>query len=495
MPLPYIHYCPMSVPLSVRRFLAQKTCKARRILVALSGGSDSVALLEATHAESRPLGIEVSACWVDHGMRPVDEIAAEKDFVVSVCLDLGVVLLVKTALRGQIEAAAKTDGGIESAARRFRYDALEKARVESGSDIVLTGHTADDFVETMVMRLCSGSGAAGLRGIPAVSGFIHRPLLSVSKAEVLLYLESIGRGYRTDSTNATHEYLRNRVRHIVLPALYSVFPSLDTSLATLSQKAGLDEAALQDMADSLVQRSHHSESDTNEHDPNVPSQASTYIDAVRFDSSPLAIRTRALYSMCPSSTKDRIPWRLILAAASADKATGRLASGAGLEFVKEDGRVLVRRLEDSNGSGSANDDRGTRQIGHSGYSLITEGLGTYRIGKTGVCRIYSNSYPPGLRLDAFSWPLCIRSRRSGDGIAIKGGHKSLDALASEQRIAPFRRDSVIVLEDSDGIVAVLSSACGGRDTYRHNDSLQGIEAPGYLVLEMKGVSLHDAIRR
>jgi tRNA(Ile)-lysidine synthase len=475
----------MSVSHALRRFLSKDTAMARRILVALSGGPDSVALLEATLAESRILGLVVAACWVDHGIRPVDEIAAEYDFVQELCAELGVELFVKTADRGQIEAAAKSEGGLESAARRFRYEALEMARVESRSDIVLTGHTSDDFMETMVMRLCTGSGSAGLGGIPSVSGFIHRPMLSVSKADVLQYLASIGRTYRTDSTNAGCDYLRNKVRHIVIPSLYSVFPFLDSSLSTLAAKARLDDAALQELAAALIQKTSVSE----------PGGESPYIDADAFDGSPVAVRTRALYALCPYTDKDRIPWRLILAAATAGKASGRLASGAGLEFVKDAGRVLVRRLDGSHGSRSKSEDSATPQTGSSGFSLLVEGFGTYRIGKTLVCRIYSTQHSPGLRMDAFSWPLCIRSRRSGDALAIKGGHKTLDALGSEQHIPAHRRGEMVVVEDAGGIVAVLSSSCGGRDSYRLNDGLAGTTAKGFMVLELKGVSLHDAIRR
>lgn len=476
-----------AVPLSLRRFLAQETVPLRRILVALSGGPDSMALLEATLAESITLGIQVAACWVDHGLRPVDEIAEEKDFVLKTCAGLGVPLLVKTAARGQIEARAKAEGGIESAARRFRYESLETARVESRSDIVLTGHTSDDFIETMVMRLCTGSGSAGLRGIPSVSGTIRRPMLSVSKVEVLQYLASLGRTYKTDSTNAGCDYLRNKVRHIVLPSLCAVFPSLGSSLATLAQKARLDDSALEGLAHSLI-----SMSSADAMEPDV-----AYIEADAFDASPLAVKTRALYALCPPGENERIPWRLILAAATAaaGKASGRLASGAGLEFVKEGGRVMVRPLDGSHGSRSKSEDGPGHQTGATGYSLFAPGFGTYRIGKAVVCRIYSALQSPGLRLDAFSWPLCIRSRRSGDALAIKGGHKSLDAIASEQRINAGRRDEIVVIEDCAGIVGVLMSACGGRDSYRHNDELQTVRSTGFMVLEMKGVSLHDAIRR
>lgn len=465
---------------AISGFFSALTPVCKRILVALSGGPDSVALLVSSVTEAVPRSVIVVACWVDHGIRPVEELVSERNFVQGLCADLGVDLIVETVDRGAIARAAGREGGVEAAARRFRYDALERARDASACDVILTGHTNDDFLETMVMRFCSGAGTAGLRGIPPSSGRVERPLLGVTKAGVLAYLESLGQSFRVDSTNESDDYLRNKVRHDVLPALLSVFPSLRTTLSTVAAKARLDEAALSSLAEELLVTGASEE---------------RAVDAAAFDGAPLAVRTRALYRLSGSSSAERLPWRLVLAAASSKKTSGRLASGAGFQFIRDGGRIVVASAHGSHRSSALAVQTDSGGAAVAGFSVLASGAGEYRIGKAGTCTIYSAGQTRGLRLDSFSWPLWIRSRRAGDSIQTCGGLKMVDSLASELRIAISRRDALPVVEDIDGIVAVLGSWCGSRDVYRRNDSLATIPATGFLVIDLKGATFTDAVRR
>jgi len=476
-------------------------------LVALSGGPDSVALLQGAVSALRPLGVEVSACWVDHAIRPVAELAAERSFVEGLCAELRVDLLVERAARGEIERTAPSLGGVEAAARRFRYDALERARAASSCDVVLTGHNSDDQVETMIMRFCTGSGAAGLRGIPAATGFVRRPLLGVTRAEILSYLDSEGRSFREDSTNGTDEYLRNRVRHNVVPILAETFPSLRSALETSSGKARIDEDALEGYVDGLFGAGASGPrapgdplpAETLPGDPlpgeTLPGETLPGIGASAFFAAPLAVRIRALYRLCTHSVpgSGRLPWRLALAAASSEKRSGRLASGAGVDFTVDDGRVLALPAGGSHGSRPRGAD--AAGPGFSGFGFLARGPGDYRIGKGLLCRIYLSDRPEGIRIDAFSWPLWIRSRRAGDELRTGCGRKMVDSLLSELGVPASLRDAVPIVEDSEGIVAVCASAHGARDAYRRNDGLAPVPATGFLVLEMKGAAHTDAIRR
>ncbi len=424
--------------------------------------------------------MSLAACWVDHALRPAAELSDERSFVMELCRRIAVPLLIEEASRGEILGIARDSGGIESAARIFRYAALERARISSGCGSVLTGHTEDDFVETMVMRFCTGSGTAGLRGIPEANGHIVRPLLGVSKNQIYAYLASKGQRYRTDSTNASDDYLRNKVRHEVLPVLLSVFPSLRASLGMVSIKAGLDEAALAGMADSLL----------------VPAPSgcaiSVAVDTRRFDKATVSVRIRALYRLSLRVVSGRLPWRLVKAAAISARLSGRLASGCGIEFVREGSFLLARPFERNHEGGRAMDAGATAG---AGFGFLVDGPGEYRIGKAGICRIYFAGQAPGLRLDAFSWPLWIRSRRPGDSIRTGAGSKMVDSLLSETAIPAGLRDSVPLVEDRGGVVALLGSAAGGRDVYRRNDSLAGVPASGFLVMDMEGAAVTDAIRR
>jgi tRNA(Ile)-lysidine synthase len=480
----------LEVSRAMSAFFSTLPASCNRILVALSGGPDSVALLVSTVTEAEKgsigvRGIGVIACWVDHGIRPVEELESERHFVQALCARLGVELVMQTVARGEIALAAMAEGGVEAAARRFRYQALERACDAAGCDIILTGHTSDDFLETMVMRFCSGAGTAGLRGIPPATGRVERPLLAVTKAGVLAYLESRGQPFCVDSTNTTDDYLRNRVRHDVLPVLLSIFPSLRTSLSTVAAKARLDEAALADLTGELFASSDALSGELEDYS----------LGAKAFDAAPPAVRTRALYQLCNSYGAQRLPWRLVLAAATSKKKSGRLASGAGLQFKRDANRIMVEPASGSHHSRSDQDETGIAGSAYSGFSILASGTGEYRIGKAGTCTIYSAGQTRGLRLDSFSWPLWIRSRRAGDSIQTCGGLKMVDSLASELRVPVLDRGLLAVVEDVNGIVAILGSWCGRMDVYRRNDGLAEVLAPGFLVIDLKGATFTDAVRQ
>jgi tRNA(Ile)-lysidine synthase len=474
---------PEAASRALNRFLIEVVVPESfsRILIALSGGPDSVALLRATVEQARSRGIEVVACWVDHAIRPEHEIEEERVFVRALCDGLGIPLVIESARRGDIEAQASQCGGVEAAARDFRYKALERARASERCDIILTGHTADDVLETMVMRFFAGSGSSGLRGIPMRNGCIARPLLSVTKADGLAYLGARGQPYRVDSTNEGDDYLRNRVRHDLLPVLEAVFPACGTALMTVAGKMRIDDDALSADAESLLIRA----------EPDKGEGVGSWIDVRRFDEAPLAVRIRALYKLASSKGFARLPWRLVLAAATAKTMTGPLASGRGIEFVRNQSHIAARALPVEPAEGS-----GEHQVG---FAVRIDGFGSYRIGKTAGCRVYSSNLAPGLRLDSFEWPLWIRSRRPGDAIMTAGGLKMIDALLSERRRNTGESGLAMIVEDRSGIVAVLHGASGtpgvaqGRAVFRRNDHLNDTGATEFLVFDLKGVVRNDAV--
>ncbi len=458
-----------------------------RILVALSGGPDSVALLRATVDHARPRGVDVAACWVDHAIRPEPELEAERTFVRSLCESLGVPLVIESARRGAILASAVEAGGVEAAARNFRYQALERARARLDCGMVLTGHTADDAMETMVMRFFTGSGASGLRGIPERNGYIARPLLSVTKADGLAYLSALGQPYRVDSTNAGDDYLRNRIRHELMPALLSIFPACGTALTTVAHKMRLDDDALS--AEAAALRAIPA--------PGGAAGDMGAIDGVRFDQAAPAARMRALYQLACDHGSERLPWRMIRMASMAVATDGRLAAGSGMEFVRSDNRIVARPLREplAHAGGAAMD----------GFAIRIDGVGSFRIGKAAGCRVYSSDVPPGLRLDSFEWPLWLRTRRPGDAIATACGLKMIDALLSERRRATGRPVEAVIVEDRAGIVAVLPGdtvapgntvAPGDGEwqaVFRRNDHLIATRPAGFLVFDLKGVVRTDAV--
>jgi tRNA(Ile)-lysidine synthase len=190
-----------------------------RVLVGVSGGADSIALLHALRELTVKLDFQLAAAHLNHAIRP--EAGGDADFVQAVCDSIGVDCVIQTE---DVPALADATGtSLEMAARdaRYRFFARSAAAVEA--DRVATAHTLDDQAETVLLRLCRGAGAAGLDGISrdtTLEGVrVIRPMLDISRAAVEQYLQEQRFRWREDATNADTDYRRNRIRHEVLPLL------------------------------------------------------------------------------------------------------------------------------------------------------------------------------------------------------------------------------------------------------------------------------------
>jgi tRNA(Ile)-lysidine synthase len=238
---------PTTLPGKVAQFFAREGLPAHGLIVAVSGGPDSVALLRALlmPAEERT-GPRVVVAHFNHRLRGAESDADEafvRDLHGSLAVGAaeGLTLCVGGGDVGR-EAAAGSEN-LENTARRMRYQWLTGVAREHGMRVVLTGHTADDQAETVLHRLLRGSGLRGLRGIPArrpLAGGVEvaRPLLKVTRAEVLGFLQGVGQPYRTDLSNEDRRFLRNRIRHELLPHLAAEYnPAVRSLLCRLAAQA------------------------------------------------------------------------------------------------------------------------------------------------------------------------------------------------------------------------------------------------------------------
>ena len=216
-----------------------------RLVVAVSGGANSLCLL-ASLLELQPARrADVRVVHVDHGFRPSSTLDAEH--VRELARGLGVACEV---IRVDGPGYARDHGlGVEHACRALRYRALATVAARSGARAILTGHTADDSVESFVMHLLRGAGSNGLRGIAptetllvgrlgpglgeaaGLPAALARPLLEVRRAETAAYCRARGVTWRADPTNDDPAFLRNRVRHHLLPVLRAYNPAIDAALA------------------------------------------------------------------------------------------------------------------------------------------------------------------------------------------------------------------------------------------------------------------------
>ena len=212
-----------------------------RPLAMVSGGPDSVALAHSlVELGSRPVVLHV-----DHGLRG-EESREDAEFVLKLCESMDLVYE---------QRRAKFKGGnLHEEARRERYRFAEQLADERGLSAIATGHTADDVTETVVLNLARGTGLRGLSGIPPVRGRVVRPLIRHRRRDVLRYLEQLGQQYRTDPTNLTPKYARNRVRLEVMPVLEELYPGAGENVARTASLLREDLEALEDLAAGLVRR-------------------------------------------------------------------------------------------------------------------------------------------------------------------------------------------------------------------------------------------------
>lgn len=401
------------------------------VLVALSGGADSVALLHALWALDYP----VRAFHLNHCLRGAES-DRDEAFCRALCARLGVELTVE---RVDVAAAAREQGnGVEETARRMRYARLQDAA--QGMKIA-TAHTADDNLETVLFHLVRGTGPKGLAGIPPVRGQIIRPMLRVERMQVEEYLASIGQDYVTDSTNADDAYTRNRIRHTVVPALREIQPSAAQAAARLGDLLRQDE----DCLDGLVQE--------------CMAQAARPDGA--WEIAPLrqvhpAVRTRALRRLL---AQDGMPLRDLTAqhifaleqllesekpSASCDLPhgfTARREYGA-LRLVREEEQTirlavpLVVPSEQTLWNGSVRVSVHVlekNEVFYKSFNTFCVDCGT---------------------IDFVS--LCVRTRKAGDRIRLTetGGSRTLKKLLIDRKIPRCKRDGLAVIADKTGVIAV-----------------------------------------
>lgn len=218
---------PPALLKSVLRAL-QGECQVQqkdRILVAVSGGVDSMSLLHALSLLSPNLGFSLLAHGVDHGLRP--EATQELDEAEQFAQQLGVPF-------GRSKVRLRPGGNIQHRARELRYAALEAAGKRARATLLATAHHADDRAETVLLRLLRGAGPDGLAVLPARAGQRIRPLIRVTRADIVAHAERHRIPSHDDPSNVDARFLRSRVRHELLPLLEQMSPGVRAHLNALA---------------------------------------------------------------------------------------------------------------------------------------------------------------------------------------------------------------------------------------------------------------------
>ncbi len=413
------------------------------VVVGVSGGADSMALLHVLCAR-RAQGLRVHAVHVHHGLRG-DEADRDARHVRRFCETLGVALTVE---RADVRArAVEWNCGLEEAGRRVRYAVFERVRCALGADCIATAHNADDVTETVLMHILRGCGVGGLVGIPARRGAIVRPLLGCSRAEIEAYCAAQQIPYIVDSSNTDMSFMRNRVRHELLPLLRQINPSADAALMRLCIAAQADEGYFTALA------------------------ADAFTQARREDGG----YSRTVFLQQPMPVRARM-WKQLLADFGCYSFTERhiealeeaLVANRGTVFVSADCRVgisadCIARLE--------SDKEQMPLLPVDALPFCFE-LGQ----KRHALRVYSREdclslqkvhklfFKYAIDYDKIQGSLTVRGRCEGDYLrsAQRRVGKTLKKLFQEHRVASYRRDAYPLLCDDGGVVLVPGIGCDAR---------------------------------
>ena len=378
------------------------------VICAVSGGADSVAMLFALYLLREKLGITLEAAHFNHNLRG-EESLRDETFVRELCARYEIPLHVAS---GEIRPGKK---GLEAAARDARY-----AFLESLPGKIATAHTADDNAETILMHLVRGTGLKGLGGIAPQRGKLIRPMLGITRREVEDFLAEWHLPHVEDSTNETDAFLRNRLRHHVMPLLAAENPRIAENLSQMALRLREDEAC-------LSRQSHYE----------------TLPEVETLRTLPSAVRSRMLERFLKENGV-REPEDVHIAQAEAlvfsDSPSASAAFPGGVTLSRQYGRLTANPTGEAftpvtltcPGSAEAAGIRITCEP--AGKLAQSENLLT-------VC-------PVG--------KISIRPRQTGDKIRLSGGSKSLKKLFIDRKIPAAVREQIPVVCDETGILGVYS---------------------------------------
>lgn len=418
------------------------------VLLAFSGGADSASLLHVLHEASSKEGFPLLLAHVNHGIRR-EEGLRDRAFCCERAAHYGHEICV---LDADVPAMAAESGrGLEEEARRVRYAYFAKLMRERNIPLLVTAHHADDHLETVLFRICRGTGLKGLCGIAPTreveGGILARPLLHVTKEQIKQYCREQRIPYVTDSTNADTSYARNRIRREVVPALRELFDGIAERTVAMSEALREDEECLAHLTADFLKDA-------------VTDGA---LDEQALRTLPIALQKRALRTWVESRTgyvPERTHLQSLLALTQEEHGgQTRVALSGGVCAVKEFGRLrVIPDREDTTLPYRIPFRFGTTEIEGTGIVITVEPEGTDRKVHSLSTENRITSYKVfGIIEKDLYW----RSRREGDTILMGGMHRKLRKLYNANKIPTRLRECMPLLCDGEGVL--LAPFVGCRD--------------------------------
>ena len=405
------------------------------IIVAVSGGPDSICLLDILHQLSYGLETSLIVAHFDHGLRPKED-QAETQLVKHLADSLGITFETERAVHLKADTAS-----LEEKAREARYSFLERVREKHNGTKIAFGHNLNDQAETFLMRLLRGSGPAGLSGIPPErNGRIIRPLIRMQREDIILYLNVRGIPYSTDSSNTDAKYLRNRIRHELLPLMMDYQPKLIERLGETADLLREEDSYLDHMAGEWIEK----ESEQ------LPDCIAVSILSLKDLPLPFQNRVvRILLKKVNNSLRriDHGHIKSIIALADSK------SPHAMLDLPNH---LVVRRIYEKLMFAS-NEDKPVQ-----GFSYLLDGPGDLFLNETGQTLrveekdytapdIEAGGYSVNLDADSIQYPLTVRNFNQGDRFVPLGmnGHKKVKKFFIDLKV-PYRERPAVPIVLSQG---------------------------------------------
>jgi len=417
------------------------------VLVALSGGADSVCLLRVLLALRARLSIVVRAAHYDHRLRGADS-AQDVVFVQALCRALDVPLILGV---GDVAEAATASGrGVEETARTMRYDFLEDAACKVHADKIATAHHADDQVETVLLHMLRGAGLRGLSGIPPCRGRVVRPLLTAERREIMGYLAELGQNFVEDATNRDTKYRRNALRHQVVPLLRAQNPNLSQTVLRQSELLRQDAAYLDRLAEAAFLRLWERD------DMGIVRYRLSVCGLLDLDPA-ISSRVVSLAVRASGGAADWVHVQRVLdiAAGSDPSAMGQMRGG-----------VVVRRVYDRLVFESDLDEA------FSFLPVVLPEEGMVRVSETGMViavrignvKILQTKQKFCFQRSRICGKITVRPRQAGDVIRLAGrnGTKTVKKCMIEEKIPARERGGWPIFADESGVIAVYGVGVAER---------------------------------
>lgn len=423
-----------SVLRTIRQFSLLGDYHGATVTVALSGGADSMALLNVLLSLKDELGITVEAAHFNHMIRG-NEADRDEEFVKEQCKRLGVKLYCG---QGDVPSNAKENGiSLETAARNLRYDFLSRVN----KDFVATAHTASDNLETVIFNLTRGTAIDGLCGIPPKRDIFIRPLIFCTREQIESYCEENNIPYVTDSTNLCDDYSRNKIRHNIIPVLKDINPSVEKAIVRMSVALRHDSKFLNSASENYLTA-------------NVNSEGELSLDG--FDALEPAVSSRVVKMFVEGAAK-----RSFMESVHIEAVLGIIQGGGKISLPHKwtvycDNRVLwvenKSNVEQQKNPYIVN-------TAEMDYNLLVSEQKVNNL-------LLKNS----IDCDKIVGELVGRVRWQGDSIRLKnrGCTKTLNKLYNEYRIPVEERDLIPVLADDKGVIWIYGIGVAHRCAVTEN---------------------------